>query len=336
MRLKSRGWLPRLRKGTSLATVFIYALALGTPTLSAAATSPAEGGLSVVTDPEGAAVYVNGESKGVTPLQLDRIAAGDHRVTVVKDGYLENSRVVRVEAGQTRAVDVQLTSSAGQARYAAQITPGGGGGGGVPTWVWIAAAAGGGTAAYLLLRPTNEPPTATVSVNPSTGLQAATSFAISAQSTDPDGDALTFSWNFGDGTTGSGSSVTKVYNTAGTFTVSVTVSDGEESTNSSGTANVRSMSGTWSGNLGSAAATFFTWNLTQTGTGITGNYFDNTNGSGSVTGSVSAPNNILLVNSNPGFRPGTWRGTLDSAFNRVDGVTDWFVGGSRTFYLIRR
>jgi hypothetical protein len=159
---------------------------------------------------------------------------------------------------------------------------------------------------------------------------------LTAQATDPDGDALTFSWDFGDGTAGSGPSVTKVYNAVGNFTATVTVSDGEESANSSGTANVRSMSGTWSGNLGSAQTTFFTWNLTQTGTSITGNYSDPANGSGSVTGSVSAPNNISLVNSVPGFRSGNWRGTLDSTFNRVDGVTDWFAGGSRLFYLIRR
>jgi len=341
MRVQSSGWFHTLRQTTSVATIviYVYGLGLATRSLSAApaAAAAAEGGLSVVTDPAGASVYVNGESKGLTPLELDHIAAGDHRVTVFKDGYLENSRVVRVEAGQTRAVDVQLTSSAGQARHEAQITPGGGGGGGVPTWVWIAAAAGGGTAAYLLLRNTNDPPPPpTISINPTTGLQAVTSFAMTAQAADPDGDALTFSWDFGDGTTGSGPSVTKVYNTAGNFTVSVTVSDGEESANSSGTTNVRSLSGTWSGNLGSAQTTFFTWNLTQTGTSITGNYSDSTNGSGSVTGSVSAPNNILLVNRNPGFRPGNWRGTLDSAFNRVDGITDWFVQGSPIFYLIRR
>jgi len=338
MRRKSCGWLRTLQEGASLVTIVIFVLAQGTSALSAAATPAAEGGLSVVTDPAGASVYINGESKGITPLQLDRIAAGEHRITVVKDGYLENSRVVRVEAGQRQAIEVRLTSSEGHARHEAQIQPAGGGGEGVPTWVWIAAAAGGGTAAYFLLRNTNDPPPPpTISINPATGLQAVTSFAMTAQATDPDGDALTFSWDFGDGTTGSGPSVTKVYDTAGNFTVSVTVSDSEESANSSSTANVRSLSGTWSGNLGGAQTTFFTWNLTQTGTSITGNYSDPTNGSGSVTGSVSAPNNISLVNSNPGFRPGNWRGTLDSAaFNRIDGVTDWFAGGARIFYLIRR
>jgi hypothetical protein len=318
MRLKSRGWLPRLRKGTSLATVFIYALALGTPTLSAAATAPAEGGLSVVTDPEGAAVYVNGESKGVTPLQLDRIAAGDHRVTVVKDGYLENSRVVRVEAGETRALQVQLTSSAGQARHAAQITPGGGGGGGVPTWVWIAAAAGGGTAAYLLLRPTNDPPTAgSVSINPATGLQAATSFSISSQgASDPDGDTLSYSWDLGDSTSATGQSVTKVYNTAGNFTATVTVSDGEESATASGSVTVRGMTGNW---RGSFPGYTFTMNLSQSGSSVTGSYSD-AEGPGTVSGSVSAPNNVRLTVRQPQFDPFTFSGTTSADVNSVTGV----------------
>lgn len=159
---------------------------------------------------------------------------------------------------------------------------------------------------------------------------------MNAQATDPDGDTLTYSWDFGDGTTGSGPSVSKVYSTEGNFTVSVTVSDSEESANSSGAANVRSLSGTWSGNLGSTSSTFFTWTLTQSGTSITGTYSDPRNGSGTVIGSVSPPNNISLVNVIPDFRPGNWRGTLDVSFDRIDGVTDWFVGGARIFYLSRR
>jgi endonuclease/exonuclease/phosphatase (EEP) superfamily protein YafD len=48
-------------------------------------------------------------------------------------------------------------------------------------------------------------------------------FATAAS--DANGDALTYSWNFGDGATGSGSSTSHAYAIAGTYTAAVTVSD---------------------------------------------------------------------------------------------------------------
>jgi len=45
-------------------------------------------------------------------------------------------------------------------------------------------------------------------------------------STDQDSDYLSYVWNFGDGTTATGASVTKVYNAPGNFTCTLTVYDG--------------------------------------------------------------------------------------------------------------
>ena len=47
-----------------------------------------------------------------------------------------------------------------------------------------------------------------------------------AGSSDPDGDSLTFTWNFGDGNTGSGLTTTHSYVQDGEYTVRLSVSDG--------------------------------------------------------------------------------------------------------------
>ena len=54
---------------------------------------------------------------------------------------------------------------------------------------------------------------------------AGQSVAFTAAAEDLDGTALTYSWNFGDGTTGDGASVTHTYTQAGNYTVNVVVID---------------------------------------------------------------------------------------------------------------
>jgi PKD repeat protein len=92
-------------------------LALGPSSHELIAASPAAGGLgalSVTSDPAGAAVYVDGDFVGQTPISIPSLAAGDHRVRVVKDGYLDNQHLFKVAQDGSNALQVRLTPRATQ------------------------------------------------------------------------------------------------------------------------------------------------------------------------------------------------------------------------------
>jgi PKD repeat protein len=74
---------------------------------------------------------------------------------------------------------------------------------------------------------TNGPPTVTASRNPTGNVRVGVPIAFTATANDPDGDTLTYQWDFGDGTTSIEQNPTKAYLAAATRTVTVTVSDGQ-------------------------------------------------------------------------------------------------------------
>ena len=77
----------------------------------------------------------------------------------------------------------------------------------------------------LFLRPQNQPPVISQATVSSASADVGTSLQFTGTATDPDGDTLTYSWDFGDGTTGSGATVAHAYTTPGQYIALLTVTD---------------------------------------------------------------------------------------------------------------
>lgn len=292
-------------------------------------TTPESGAaaLSVASDPAGAAVYVNGKLEGETPVTVNGVAPGEHRVRLVKDGYLENSRLVSVKRGQGEAVQVKMTPVTGEARHAVQQDPDIGGGGGSKKALWIGlGVVAVGAGAYFLLKGGNEAPTpGTISVAPTgTGMAGTTSFAFTSQASDPDGDALTLNWTFGDGATGTGQTVNHTYTNPGTFQVALNVSDGKKSATANANVTVaRNMAGTWTGGSFPQIPATVSLQLTQNGGGLGGQLVF----AGGLTGNVPLTNSSVNPLSYPAnvtvsTVPFTVTGLPGSFSVRFSGTTD--------------
>ncbi|MCC7127005.1 MAG: PKD domain-containing protein [Acidobacteria bacterium] len=99
----------------------------------------------------------------------------------------------------------------------------------------------------------------------SSGLQAATVFAFSAQTTNLTAGAVTYRWDFGDGATSTDAAPTRVFSTAGRYTVVLTASDGRQSARAETVVTVHALTGGWISSTGRT-----TMQLTQSGTAVTG------------------------------------------------------------------
>lgn len=76
----------------------------------------------------------------------------------------------------------------------------------------------------------NTPPTANASADVTSGYVPLTVNFSSAGSYDPDAENLSYTWDFGDGNTGSGESPSHTYTSGGNFTATLTVTDGSNDT----------------------------------------------------------------------------------------------------------
>jgi PEGA domain-containing protein/PKD domain-containing protein len=294
-------------------------------------TPGAPGILSVASDPADAAVYVDGQFVGRTPVEIKALEPGDHRVRLVKDGYLENGRVVNVASGKTGSLQVRLTS-----RTAAEAMPpqaqgsgvsSGGGGGISKKWLLIGAAGGGAAAAYFLTRSSID----SISASPTTGLQSATQIRFSAAGA---GSSASLSWDFGDGSTSSDRTPTHVYNTTGTFSVKCTVGGSSVTTS----VTIKSLTGTWQGNLidpvqGPIVETLI---FTQSGTAISGTMSD-VYGPGTLSGSTSTSAPLVRVTiTQQGFNPFNYTADPNGDVTALNGVVNGSGFNNAQLNLTRR
>ena len=80
--------------------------------MTAAAPNDAFGQLSIVTDPPGARVTIDGQSVGASPLTVDRLSAGEHHVAVAT-ATGSADRKVTIEARHAASVVFSLPKSSG-------------------------------------------------------------------------------------------------------------------------------------------------------------------------------------------------------------------------------
>src|SRR5262245_62155808 len=95
-------------------TWILIVVLLATVAMSRHAPLSAAGGagsLRVDSEPAGAVVYIDGRQTGETPLTLDTLPEGVHRVRLVRSGYLDNVRLVTIKSGARADVRTQLTAA---------------------------------------------------------------------------------------------------------------------------------------------------------------------------------------------------------------------------------
>jgi len=141
-----------------------------------------------------------------------------------------------------------------------------------------------------------------INVSGGTGMASITQFTFTSNASDPDNDSLSYTWNFGDGGSGSGASVTHTFAAAGTFGVSVGVSDGKTSVNSPN-ASVTvgpNLAGAWRSSNGDPGfGSVVTVNLTQSATTLAGTMsLAGDLASGAIPGNVSGTASSPLVHPN--------------------------------------
>jgi len=166
-------------------------------------------------------------------------------------------------------------------------------------------------------------------VSPDFGISQITSFATQAAATDSDGDAITYEWDFGDGTKIAGASVGHVYQGDGPMTLTLTVKDAKGATASdTKSIVVGGMTGTWLVEIPSFVR--LQLDLQQKGTVVTGTFVQLEDGpttpkgtSGKTDpaepGKIDANGNVEIRLKVGHFLDFYMRGTMDTTGRKITG-----------------
>jgi len=259
----------------------------------------ADAALEITSFPPGAAAFVDGQLRGETPLRIETLSSGSHRVTVFKEGYRKVRRVAALIPGQTTRFDVALAPE--RRGFRRELLAAGG-------------AALVGAAGYVAFHKEtrNQPPTPAI-VRPSSeiALSGATEITLTALgATDPEGDPLTYEWSFCDVQSAirrlGGTTLTHTFVWDGVCPIRLTVSDGEATATTDLNITVRAMTGRWSGSRWGMVL-----DLTQEGATLSGDYMDSVASKGYVEAEsyVQHPYHVT-INVGANFGNTAWSGTI--------------------------
>jgi PKD repeat protein len=171
-------------------------------------------------------------------------------------------------------------------------------------------------------RPTpNRPPTANLTAAPTITVAQVMSVLFTATANDPDGDPLTFHWNFGDGTSAGGAMSNHLYRSPGTYAVTLTVSDGRSSGTATTTVISRNLDALWLEAVAFPEGTYGV-EITQQGDRFTGRVISPfAQATGPLTGTISSTGAVTYEATYVGFDyRESFTGHIDSTVTRMTGT----------------
>jgi PKD domain len=174
-------------------------------------------------------------------------------------------------------------------------------------------AAGCGQSVHSPVGPTVGFSAGTIAIAPAGAIVGTSVVLENRLASDPAGNSLSFTWDFGDGDSATGEATSHVYTTPGDYYATVTVSSSEGgSAVASLHIPVRSLTARWSGDLGGvpgepAPGPHGRVSITQEGLNLRGTYQDDSR-QGIVEGRISDSGTVSFTVTSPGFAPVTFTG----------------------------